>query len=120
MRAQSISYAKALSLARESRPIISPNTGFARQLKIWEECAYEIFVPGTSEEKAPYSVWKGERDELWKGGEEAIMRARVLAMGSMAAGFGRMRLTNQDNVDEVTEVGDEGEGDVVGNSKENE
>jgi dual specificity phosphatase 12 len=92
MRTLSLPYADALSLVRQARPLVSPNIGFARQLKVWEECRYDVFVHNNEEEKAPYTTWKNERDELLRKGEEAVQRARVSAMGSMAAGFAQTRL----------------------------
>jgi hypothetical protein len=71
-------------------------------------------MPGTTKERGPYRDWKRERDELWKGGEEAVNKARISAMGSMAAGFGRMRLKGVGKVEGVAEEGDEGVGDVAG------
>jgi dual specificity phosphatase 12 len=104
MRTLSVPYADALSLVRESRPIVTPNIGFARQLKVWEECRYEIFIHDTEKEKTPYRLWKKERDELLGRGEEAVNRARVSAMGSMAAGFGQMRLKKAGERDKETEA----------------
>jgi hypothetical protein len=103
MRTLSIPYTTALALARQSRPIISPNSGFASQLKVWEECRYEVYLPGTLEEKPSYKMWRDGRDELLKGGEEAVNRARISAMGSMAAGFGRMRTKKIGDLEEVNE-----------------
>ncbi|KAI9374234.1 protein-tyrosine phosphatase-like protein [Aspergillus egyptiacus] len=50
MRALCLPYTKALSLARESRPLINPNIGFEYQLRIWEGCGFEAYF------------WDRERD----------------------------------------------------------
>jgi dual specificity phosphatase 12 len=96
MRTLSLPFADALCVVRESRPVVSPNIGFTRQLKLWEECKYDVLVDHDTEEKVAYRIWKEERDGLLKKGEEAIGRARVSAMGSMAAYFGQMRLEKVD------------------------
>ena len=44
MRHFSFSYSVALSLARANRPMITPNGGFERQLRIWEHCSYSIYL----------------------------------------------------------------------------
>ena len=105
MRKFSLDYTWALALARVSRRIISPNTGFARQLRIWSDCQYSIFAPATTsaacgEEKEAYKVWKAERDRLLGRGEEVLMKARVSAMASMAAGFGKMREERREEKEE--------------------
>lgn len=51
-----------------------PNPGFRRQLRIWEECQYEVYIrePNTASipsspavEKPSYQVWKQQRDDLF-------------------------------------------------------
>lgn len=67
MRTLQLSYKEALSLARESRPLINPYPSFEPQLKIWEECEYFLYThfpdPGRAEEKPAYATWKSERDQ---------------------------------------------------------
>ncbi|KAJ9610766.1 hypothetical protein H2200_005543 [Cladophialophora chaetospira] len=101
MRKNNLSYASGLNLARESRPQITPNNGFEKQLRIWEFCKYEIYVPasetgGERKEKPPYKAWKAERDNLLSKGEEDVNRARFSSLADMAARFGWRR---QDVVD---------------------
>ena len=102
MRSLSLPYASALSLARESRPVICPNDGFERQLRIWEYCKYDIYehlldrsstaaTEETRKEKPSYKAWKAERDSLLKRGEEDINRAKFSSVASMVALFGKRR-----------------------------
>lgn len=96
MRELSLNYAAALALARESRPLITPNQGFETQLGVWEQCKYDIFIhqPGSTIplEKYAYKAWKSNRDGLIGRGEEAVNRTRVASMASLAASFGKRRL----------------------------
>ncbi|EXJ57480.1 hypothetical protein A1O7_07828 [Cladophialophora yegresii CBS 114405] len=106
MRRFQLSYASALSLARESRPQITPNSGFEKQLRVWEFCGYSADdwgegsgcsdntgrrSKGERKEKPPYRAWKAERDNLLKRGEEDVNRARFSSLADMAARFGRRR-----------------------------
>lgn len=96
MRELSLNYAAALTLARESRSLITPNQGFKIQLGIWGQCKYDIFIhqPGstTAPQKYAYKAWKSNRDSLMARGEEAVNRTRVASMASLAASFGKRRL----------------------------
>jgi hypothetical protein len=74
MRTLNLSYDSALTLARQSRPLINPNPGFERQLRIWEECKYEVYAPEVDTDSVPssavevkpaYKAWKRQRDELF-------------------------------------------------------
>jgi hypothetical protein len=110
MRKLSLEYTAALTLAQDFRRIISPNTGFARQLQVWRDCQYSIFAPATTfasrgEEKEMYKVWKAERDALLGRGEEVVMKARVSAMANMAAGVGKMREERREEKAEKEEGG---------------
>lgn len=101
MRKRQLSFAAALSLARDSRALICPNSGFEKQLRIWEFCGYSIYQGVNTEEatksgnerreKPPYKAWKAERDNLLKQGEEDINRARFSSLAGMAARFGQRR-----------------------------
>jgi len=103
MRTLSLPYASALSLARESRALITPNAGFEKQLRIWAFCNYSLVEPGTGSltsasgnvvrdrEKRPYTVWKRERHELVGRGDGAVNRERVRGMVGRAAELGRRR-----------------------------
>lgn len=96
MRELSLNYAAALTLARESRSLITPNQGFETQLGIWGQCKYDIFIhqPGstTAPQKYAYKAWKSNRDGLMASGEEVVNRTRVASMASLAASFGKRRL----------------------------
>jgi hypothetical protein len=103
MRKFSVDYPAALTLAQESRPLISPNRGFSYQLRIWNDCGYDIYsfksglvVP---EEKASYKAWKSNRNAFLKGGEVAANQARFASVANLAAAFGKKK-----------ELEDEGEG----------
>ncbi|OCL02547.1 phosphatases II [Glonium stellatum] len=107
MRTFSLKYSSALSMAWECRPLVCPNAGFERQLRIWEFCEYDVYVrerestlsPGSApKEKTAYKVWKAERDDLLSRGEEATNKARFLSMASMAAEFGKRRLKTNKNI----------------------
>ncbi|RDW74374.1 dual specificity protein phosphatase family protein [Aspergillus mulundensis] len=47
MQALLVPYQRALSLAQASRPQIFPNIGFEWQLRLWEGCAYDVFIRTT-------------------------------------------------------------------------
>ncbi|KAF2183508.1 phosphatases II [Zopfia rhizophila CBS 207.26] len=96
MRTLTLSYDTALSLARESRSLVTPNPGFERQLRIWEECQYEVYTcePATAStpylppvEKPAYKVWKQQRDDLFCQRTEDVNKIRASTMASMAAQF---------------------------------
>ncbi|KAF2184528.1 phosphatases II [Zopfia rhizophila CBS 207.26] len=90
MRTLTLSYDTALSLARESRPLVTPNPGFERQLRIWEECQYEVYIrePATLStpysplvEKPAYKVWKQQRDNLFCQRIEEVNKIRDINDG---------------------------------------
>ncbi|RFU26809.1 hypothetical protein B7463_g9532, partial [Scytalidium lignicola] len=130
MRSLCVPYSTALSMARESRPLISPNQGFEYQLKVWEHCKYDIYLsqlpsPSPSvhqrnkiegpKEKPAYKAWKQERDALLGRGEEAVNRARVSSIATLAAQFGRRRAEASEifgTVNDKVESEGEGRGDV--------
>lgn len=45
MRSLSMSYDTVLALAREYRPSIAPNSGFAEQLRLWQQLEYRVINP---------------------------------------------------------------------------
>ncbi|KIX99696.1 uncharacterized protein Z520_04331 [Fonsecaea multimorphosa CBS 102226] len=104
MRKFKLSYSAALTLARESRPEICPNSGFEKQLRVWEFCQYNVYLVDDDDdeeqevtqrprrrEKPSYKAWIAERDNMLKRGEEDVNRARLSSLASMAARFGRRR-----------------------------
>ncbi|KIW24051.1 hypothetical protein, variant [Cladophialophora immunda] len=99
MRKFKVSYSAALTLARESRTEICPNSGFEKQLRVWEFCQYNVFRDDDKQEdkhkvrskKQSYKTWLAERDNLLQRGEEDVNRARFSSLASMAARFGRRR-----------------------------
>lgn len=137
MRRFSLPVSSALSLARASRPIITPNSGFERQLRIWEHCQCDVYLedcdskrPTTSSDsrtkstvgdtqawpttqslrkpKPAYKAWIAERDSLLKRGQEDINRARFSSMASMAAQFGRRRRHQEaDTTESSSDIGDD-------------
>lgn len=115
MRHLSLPYSSALSLARSSRPLISPNTGFEYQLRIWDHCKYDVYAVDSTtsatgailKEKPAYKAWKVERDNMMNKGEEAVNKARFSSMASMAAQFGRRRLGKEEEGENwKTDIGD--------------
>ncbi|KAH8800354.1 protein-tyrosine phosphatase-like protein [Xylogone sp. PMI_703] len=103
MRTLSVPYSTALSMVRETRTWATPNRGFEYQLKVWEHCQYDVYLPDSPstasesisnegpKEKPAYKAWKRERDALLSKGEEVVNRARVSSIASLAAEFGRKR-----------------------------
>ncbi|OAG40111.1 hypothetical protein AYO21_05589 [Fonsecaea monophora] len=99
MRKFKLSYSDALALARESRPEICPNSGFEKQLRVWEFCQYSVYLDEDGQQtkqterrkKPSYKAWIAERDNLLRRGEEDVNRARAASLASMAARFGRKR-----------------------------
>jgi hypothetical protein len=96
MKYLSLPYAAALLTARQSRPIISPNTGFEYQLRIWEKCGFDLFIPEGEDqeedddqielqqvehlqltEEPEYAAWKEEVAQVYNHQQLAdIQRAR--------------------------------------------
>ncbi|KAF2459677.1 protein-tyrosine phosphatase-like protein [Lineolata rhizophorae] len=106
MRKLKIEYSAALALAREARPIIFPNQGFERQLRIWHFCKFDIYqesTPGSPNSppkaKQPYRVWKSERDNLLSRGQEAANRLRHSSMAEVAAAMGKRRLKKKEEAE---------------------
>ncbi|KAF1958164.1 phosphatases II [Byssothecium circinans] len=100
MRKHSISYEAALELARKSRPIITPNSGFADQLRLWHEMTYSIYdeEKESAGEKADrklktqYVQWKVNKGILLSKGDQAKQEGLRKSMADMAAQFGKRRL----------------------------
>ena len=104
-------------MARECRPLVCPNVGFERQLRLWRFCECDVYVrepkPVSApklvlKEKTAYKVWKAERDNLLNRGEEATNKARFSSMATMAAEFGKMRLKANQNINSKGEEGSVG------------
>lgn len=91
MRSLSLDYSAALALARESRPLISPNEGFEYQLSVWQHCEFDLYFPNNVEKPA-YKALKARRDALVGKGEEAVNRVRYASMANLAASFGKRRV----------------------------
>jgi len=98
MRTLSLNYTSALALARESRPLISPNEGFEYQLRVWQHCDYDV-IDADGKEKAAYQSLKAKRNALLGRGEEAINRARAASVANLAASFGKKRMEKNDDGD---------------------
>lgn len=66
MRRLGASFSKALAMVKKSRDIVNLNPGFQEQLKVWEECQYNIFEKDPQaksqssrmREKPAYAAWK--------------------------------------------------------------
>ncbi|KAF2261251.1 dual specificity phosphatase [Lojkania enalia] len=100
MRTRSIDYDAAFNFARKSRSLITPNSGFAEQLRLWQQMGYTIYEKaseGGEENGAPkmkqqYEEWKANRGILLSKGEEAKQQLIRKSMADMAARFGRQRI----------------------------
>ncbi|KAH8648785.1 protein-tyrosine phosphatase-like protein [Tricladium varicosporioides] len=90
MRSLLLEYSEALALAREYRPLISPNEGFEYQLRVWQHCEYDPYFPNYVEKPA-YKALKARRDALVGKGAEAVNRVRYASMANLAASFGKRR-----------------------------
>lgn len=111
MRLQSLDYDSALALAQNSRSVITPNSGFADQLRLWAQMEYSIYsrtddnaCEGLSPKLKPqYELWKSNRGILLSRGEEAKQRVMAKSMADMAAKFGqrRLQLKRKDNEDNL-------------------
>lgn len=137
MKKLSLTYSAALRLARESRDVITPNSGFEQQLRIYEHCKYEIHKPMRPFSPAPVSTpgpdqverqlgastgdsstIEGNRElkpayTVWK--KERDIRAangehlgKFSDMANMAAAFGRRRLEAQTKENEKSERANSG------------
>jgi hypothetical protein len=102
MRTKSMDYDSALALARKSRSIIMPNSGFADQLRLWGQMDYTIYASddasdvgmhgGERKTKARYEDWRANRGILLSKGEEAKQEVLRKSMADMAAAFGKRRM----------------------------
>ncbi|KAF2762132.1 phosphatases II [Pseudovirgaria hyperparasitica] len=109
MWSRGLTYAAALDLARESRDVITPNEGFVRQLRVWEECGCAIRGEEDGVEKGVFVEWRREREgRLAVMGEEELNRERVRAMVGVAVGI----MARPGRVLEGVRRQGEGEGEV--------
>ncbi|KAF2658356.1 phosphatases II [Lophiostoma macrostomum CBS 122681] len=98
MQEQSLDYDAALAIARISRSIIMPNSGFADQLRLWHQMGYSIYrdaEDSNEEEQEPkleYEEWKANRGVLLSKGQEEKQKIMFKSMADMAARFGARRL----------------------------
>ena len=99
MQTRSLDYESALASARASRSIITPNSGFADQLRLWQQMGYSISAPDLNENgsterepKPEYEVWRSNRGVLLSRGEEEKQRVMRKRMADMAASFAKRRL----------------------------
>ncbi|PGH05598.1 hypothetical protein AJ79_06765 [Helicocarpus griseus UAMH5409] len=110
MRKFQLPYSDALSLARVLRPIICPNKGFEDQLRVWEQCRYDIHAGGhtdsaeTKKTKAPYEAWKAKRDNTFKKSVEGINKNRASSVARLAAHVGKRRHA-EENLDREGSLG---------------
>lgn len=106
MRAKSLDYPSALDLARKSRSIITPNSGFGDQLRLWKEMDYTIYTKGIEKDSAgvmrttkpQYEQWRANRGILLSKGEEAKQQVMRKTMAAMAAQFGKRRLVLKEQI----------------------
>lgn len=102
MRTRSLDYEFALANARAFRSVITPNSGFADQLRLWQQMGYSIFIADQkerestqSEIKPEYEAWRSNRGVLLSRGEEEKQRVVRKSMADMAASFGKRRLESK-------------------------
>ncbi|KFY50074.1 hypothetical protein V496_09609 [Pseudogymnoascus sp. VKM F-4515 (FW-2607)] len=99
MRTRSISYEAAFDLARKSRAVIIPNSGFADQLRVWQQMGYSIYKNGCEssgqnnalETAQVYEDWRANRGILMSRAQEAKEQETRKRMADIAARFGRRR-----------------------------
>jgi len=60
MKSHGLSFEEAFSMVKASRPIVSPNCGFLKQLKMWEEMQYNL--EGTSKSHKAYHLQKASKE----------------------------------------------------------
>lgn len=84
MKSLSIPFVPALSLARVSRGLITPNSGFEYQLWLWERHGYDVFdrrVNGSSVTLVPneaYGKFLDEVNDIFSyADEERILLAKT-------------------------------------------
>lgn len=65
MRKLQTSLSDAIAMIKKSRGIVNINIGFQEQLKVWEQCQYDIFEEasagddgGDRKEKQAYITWE--------------------------------------------------------------
>ena len=65
MRKLRTSYSDAFAMVKRSRGIVNINVGFREQLKVWEQCQYDIFEEGAAgdaggerKKKQAYTAWE--------------------------------------------------------------
>ncbi|KAK8101139.1 dual specificity phosphatase (phosphoserine/threonine and phosphotyrosine phosphatase) [Apiospora kogelbergensis] len=78
MRAAGLDYDAALGVVRKYRPAVSPNPGFADQLRLWRQLQCRIFTnadPVTT--KSEYESWRDGRGILMSKSEEARREANL-------------------------------------------
>ena len=98
MRQQAIDYESALELARESRAMIMPNSGFVDQLRLWHAMGYSIYdndekmVEASPTIKLKYLEWKDNRGILLSKAEQAKQEALMKSMSDLVARFGERRM----------------------------
>jgi dual specificity phosphatase 12 len=105
MRSLDLDYEKALAMARKYRPIITPNSGFTDQLRLWQEMEFSIHVKSAfnntcgiiRERKPQYMEWESNRGILLSKGQKEKQAVMIKTMADMAAHFGRRRLEMKDN-----------------------
>ncbi|PVH92233.1 phosphatases II [Periconia macrospinosa] len=95
MRSQQLSYESALKIAQNARTIVAPNSGFADQIRIWQQLQYSIHNWGeTTVEvslKDEYLEWKSNRGVLLSRSQQdqqksLLQKMENIIMNSRARG----------------------------------
>ncbi|KAF1846858.1 phosphatases II [Cucurbitaria berberidis CBS 394.84] len=99
MRSHSLEYEEALALAQLSRRVITPNSGFADQLRLWKIMEYSILEMdhvGKWTTKLQYEEWKASRGVLYTKDEEMKQEATRKRMADMVIEL-RQRVLERDH-----------------------
>ena len=92
MRRLRMEYDDALALVRKYRPLVTPNEGFEKQLRLWRELEWSRYDNAEiSKVKERYLVWLRERQEMSKKDEEERNKSRAQAVGKLTAFFAARR-----------------------------
>lgn len=84
MRSQQLSYESTLKMAQSARAMVAPNSGFADQLRLWQQLQYTIHAWGetttTASLKDEYLTWRSNRGILLSRSKEDQQKSLLLEM----------------------------------------
>ncbi|KAK8004263.1 hypothetical protein PG989_003982 [Apiospora arundinis] len=92
MRALGLDYDAGLAVVRQYRSAVSPNPGFADQLRLWHQLQYRIFSDaGIATTKPEYESWRSGRGILMSRSEEERREANFGWAKSIVAALEHQR-----------------------------